>query len=100
MPLRRRHLRRYQCRSDESTWRSILVSNIDYPLDGEQREMLAWFDETFGDYIPVYELRNRAAIKRAYNEGVSIFESSEECDQEDELLQLADYFIENRGDMA
>jgi chromosome partitioning protein len=80
--------------------RAILVSNIDYPLDGEQREMLTWFDETFGDYIPVYELRNRAAIKRAYNEGVSIFESSEECDQEDELLQLADYFIENRGDMA
>jgi len=82
------------------TERAIVVSNIDYPLDGEQQSMLEWFDETFGDYIPIYEFRNRAAVKRAFNQGVSIFGSDEECDQEDELLQLADYLIEHRGEMA
>lgn len=81
------------------TEQAILVSNIDYPLDGEQESMLEWYDENFGDYIPVYEFRNRAAVKRAFNAGVSIFAADEECDQEDGLLQLADYLAENRGEM-
>jgi len=78
---------------------AIVVSNIDYPLDGEQEAMLEWFDDTFGDYIPVYEFRNRAAVKRAFNNGVSIFGSDEECDQEDELQQLGQYLIDNRSDL-
>lgn len=78
---------------------AIVVSNIDYPLDGEQKDMLAWFDESFGDYLPIFEVRNRAAIKRAYNEGVSIFGGEEACDQRDELLRLADHLVTNRGEL-
>lgn len=81
------------------TEQAIVVSNIDYPLDGEQEAMLEWFDDTFGDYIPVYEFRNRAAVKRAFNDGVSIFGSDEDCDQEDELQRLAQYLIDNRGEL-
>jgi chromosome partitioning protein len=80
--------------------RAILVSNIDYPLDNEQQGMLEWFDDSFGDYIPVYEFRSRAVVKRAYNAGHSVFAHEEDCDQEDELLQLADYLADNRGEMV
>lgn len=79
---------------------AILISNIDYPLDGEQKDMLDWFDKSFADYIPVFEFRNRASVKRAFNTGVSIFESDEECDQKDELLKLADHLITHRGEMV
>ena len=51
---------------------ALVVSNVDYPLDGEQQGMSEWFDETFSGRIPVFEIRNRAAIKRAFNAGVSI----------------------------
>ena len=84
----------------EISERAILVSNIDYPLDGEQKAMLEWYDDTFGDYIPVYEFRSRAAVKRAFNNGTSIFASEEECDQEQALLDIADHLIENREVMA
>jgi len=61
--------------------RGIVVSNVDYPLDNDQKEMLQWFDDNFADYISVFEIRRRAAIKRAYNHGVSAFEYEEDCDQ-------------------
>lgn len=70
---------------------AIVISNVDYPLDNEQREMLEWFEERFGDYIPIFAVRNRAAIKRAWNAGHSIFAHDEECDQQDELLRLAEH---------
>lgn len=75
---------------------ALVVSNVDYPLDGEQQEMLDWFDDTFSENIPVFEVRNRAAIKRAFNAGTSIFAHGEDCDQTDELLRVADYFIQER----
>lgn len=80
--------------------RAIVVSNVDYPLDNEQREMLAWFDDRFGDYIPIFEVRTRAAIKRAWNNGVSIFAHDEECDQLDELLRVAEHAETFDGDAA
>jgi chromosome partitioning protein len=75
---------------------TLVVSNVDYPLDGEQKGMLEWFDDTFRERIPVFEIRNRAVVKRAFNAGHSIFDHDEECDQADELLRIADYFIEKR----
>jgi len=75
---------------------ALVVSNVDYPLDGEQQGMLEWFDDTFSDRIPVFEIRSRAVIKRAFNAGHSIFGHDEECDQADELLRIADYFIEEQ----
>ncbi|GAB7120489.1 ParA family protein [Natrinema pallidum] len=79
---------------------AIVVSNVDYPLDSEQRGMLEWFENQFSEFIPVFEVRNRAAIKRAWNNGHSIFGHEEECDMEDELLSIAAYFEdEARGDV-
>jgi len=76
---------------------ALVVSNVDYPLDGEQQGMLEWFEDTFSDRIPVFEIRSRAVIKRAFNAGHSIFGHDEECDQADELLRIADYFIEEQS---
>jgi chromosome partitioning protein len=61
--------------------RGVIISNVNYPLDNEQREMIRWFEDTFDDRCPVYEVRHRAAIKRAMNAGGSIFApDAEECD--------------------
>lgn len=67
---------------------AIVASAVEYPLDGEQQGMLEWFEKTFAG-IPMHEIRKRAAIKRAYNAGVSIFSHDEDCDQEEPLLALA-----------
>lgn len=67
----------------------LVVSNVDYPLDNEQKGMLEWFEDTFGERIPIVEVRSRAAIKRAFNNGVSIFAHDEDCDQTGALLELA-----------
>ena len=71
--------------------RGIVVSNVDYPLDNDQKEMLQWFEDNLSDYIPVFEIRRRAAIKRAYNHGVSVFEYNEDCDQIPEFERIADH---------
>lgn len=81
------------------TERAIVVSNINYPLDGEEEDMLDWFDNNFADYIPVHQVRNRAAIKRAFNQGVSIFAHEEECDQREPLLNLAAHIEDEAGEM-
>lgn len=57
--------------------------------DGEATEMMDWFEDTFADRIPVWEVRKRVALKRAWNEGVSIFEHTEACDMEDVFLDVA-----------
>ena len=79
---------------------AIVISNVSYPLDGEQQSMLDWFEDSFGDYIPLYEFRTRAAVKRAFNHGVSIFGTDEECDQRDELLRLAQQLADSREVVA
>lgn len=81
----------------EISEQALVVSNVDYPLDGEQQGMLDWFENTFDGRMPVFELRQRAAIKRAYNNGVSIFGTDEECDQRDSLRALADALSTAQG---
>lgn len=73
--------------------RALVVSNVDYPLDNEQGAMLDWFEENFGDYLPIFEIRSRAAIKRAWNEGVSVFAHDEDVDQCDELRRIAEHVM-------
>jgi chromosome partitioning protein len=77
--------------------RAIVVSRLEYPLDGEEQEMLAWFEDTYGDVLPIVEIRKRVAIKRAYNDGVSIFAHGADCDQEAAFLDLADVLTEVTG---
>lgn len=74
--------------------RALIISNVAYPLDNEQKGMLQWFKNNFGGYIPVFEIRSRAAIKRAWNDGASIFGYGEECDQADGLLQVGQHLID------
>lgn len=57
--------------------------------DGESTEMMEWFRETFEPTLPVFEIRKRVALKRAWSEGKSIFEHDEECDMESEFAALA-----------
>lgn len=56
--------------------------------DGEADEMMDWFRDTFG-HIPVWEVRKRVALKRAWNAGVSIFEHDEQCDMEAVFEEIA-----------
>jgi chromosome partitioning protein len=57
--------------------------------DGEAEEMMEWFDSAVGDRMPVWEVRKRVAIKRAWNNGVSVFSHEEECDMENVFLEIA-----------
>lgn len=62
--------------------------------DGEAVEMMDWFEATVGDRIPVWEVRKRVALKRAWNEGVSIFEHEEESGMESVFMNIAAYIEE------
>jgi chromosome partitioning protein len=56
--------------------------------------MMDWFEDTFGGRIPVWEVRKRVALKRAWNNGVSIFEHDESCDMEAVFLEIAEHIEE------
>lgn len=69
-----------------------LVAN-EVGTDGEAKEMMEWFRDVFEEkeYAPVFEIRKRVALQRAWNNGVSIFEHDKECDMEAEYLAIADH---------
>lgn len=78
--------RRYETQINE---RGIIVSNVDYPLDNEQKAMLEWYRDTFEGRCPTFIVRSRAAIKRAMREGHSVFASDEPCDQKQTFEAIA-----------
>ncbi|MGA9402984.1 ParA family protein [Haladaptatus sp.] len=55
----------------------------------EADSMLKWFDEVFTD-IPVWEVRKRVTLQRAFSAGCSIFEFEEECDMAAVFLSIAE----------
>lgn len=59
--------------------------------DNEAKEMMKWFNDTFGGRFPIYEIRKRVALKRAWNNGVSIFNHTEDCDMEEVFKEIANY---------
>jgi len=66
----------------DTTVREIgVVANRVEP-DGESKRMMDWFEDTFSDAVPVFEVRKRVALKRAWNNSVSIFEHDESSDME------------------
>jgi chromosome partitioning protein len=68
----------------------VIVSNVSYPLDNEQKENIEWFRDRFGEHVPVWVVRTRAAIKRAVKDGGSVFaESAESTDMEDVYAEIA-----------
>ncbi|WP_135304469.1 ParA family protein [Haloarcula amylovorans] len=54
----------------------------------EDETMLEWFDAAFPD-SPVWRVRKRVALQRAYTQGNSIFGSDEECDMADVFEDIA-----------
>lgn len=67
----------------------IIVSNVAHPLDNEQEAAMEWFEDRFENHVPVWEIRNRVAIKRAIQAGHSIFHpDAEETDMKDEYSQI------------
>lgn len=68
----------------------VIVSNVAYPLDNEQKEAIDWFDERFEGRVPVWIVRSRAAIKRAVKANGSVFaDDAEETDMRDVYAQIA-----------
>jgi len=68
----------------------IMISNVSYPLDNEQKAAIEWFEDRFEDHIPVWIIRNRAAIKRAMQDGYSVFaEAAESTDMTDVFDEIA-----------
>lgn len=69
-----------------------LVAN-EVGTDGEAKEMMEWFKDVFEDKdrAPVFEIRKRVALQRAWNSGVSIFEHEEECDMEAVYRDIAEH---------
>jgi len=46
---------------------------------GVSDNLLEWLNETFGDAVPVWELRQRVALERAWVNGASIYQHDEKC---------------------
>jgi len=46
---------------------------------GVSDQLLDWLDDTFADNIPVWQLRKRVALERAWLNGRSIYTHDEEC---------------------
>jgi chromosome partitioning protein len=54
----------------------------------EAEEMMGWFRDAFPD-IPVWEVRKRVALQRAFSAGGSIFEYDPELDMAEVFLEVA-----------
>jgi chromosome partitioning protein len=59
--------------------RGVVINRIDVRKNQAQ-EMIDWIDNAFED-VPVWEVRERAAIQRALANGASIFVEEPDCDQ-------------------
>lgn len=69
---------------------AVVVSNVNYPLDNNQKEMIAYFEDTFDGRCPVHEVRHRAAVKRSLHAQGSIFgPDAEETDMTANYLGIA-----------
>ena len=53
----------------------------------EDRTMLDWLNEVFSDF-PVWEVRKRVSLQRAFTSGKSIFEYEEDVDMEEVFLEI------------
>ena len=62
----------------------------------EDREMIQWFQEVFGEY-PIWEVRKRVALQRAFSAGKSIFAYQSSVDMAEVFLDIAATFDEEFG---
>lgn len=69
----------------------VVISNIDRPLDNEQKAMIEWFEDTFEGRCPVYEVYNRVAITRSIQAQGSVFGAEgEESDMNEMFREIAE----------
>ncbi len=68
--------------------RALVANQVRH--DGEATEMMELYREKFRN-IPVFEVRERVALQRAWKNGVSIFRHAEKSDMEDVYLDIARY---------
>lgn len=70
--------------------RAVLLSDVSYPMDNEQRRVSEWVRDNFGDQCPVYEIRHRAAIQRSLTAHGSVFgPRAESTDMSEVYLDVA-----------
>lgn len=65
-----------------------LVAN-EVRRDGVSDNMLDWFQQVFGETVPIYEVRKRVALQRALMNGRSIMTHDEDCDMEAVFDEIA-----------
>lgn len=65
----------------------------------EAEKMKAWLDTAFPD-APVWNIRKRVALQRAYAAGVSIFKHDEESDMEEVFLDIAESLDDHFGKVS
>lgn len=72
------------------TQEAVVISNVNYPLDNNQKEMIGYFEDTFDGRCPVHEIRHRAAVKRSLHAEGSVFgDDAEETDMTENYLAIA-----------
>lgn len=64
---------------DVGTIQPIGVVANEVRRSGVSDNLLEWLDNTFGDAVPVWQLRQRVALERAWVAGRSIYRHDEEC---------------------
>lgn len=57
-------------------------------VDGEADRILEWFDEQYKS-LPLWRIRNRVGIKRAWANGTSVFGHSETTDMDERFQAIA-----------
>jgi chromosome partitioning protein len=89
---------RYQTRIDIA---AVVISNVNYPLDNDQKENIQFFHDTFNGRCPVHEIRHRAAIKRSMSSGGSVFGAdAEDTDQKEAFLEIADTLEQTESEVT
>jgi len=66
---------------------AAVANRIESTNEGER--MQQWIETAFPD-VPVFRIRKRVALQRAYSAGVSIFEHDESSDMSDRFLDVAE----------
>jgi len=67
--------------------RGVVANRVE--KTNEDRTMLRWLNQVFDDF-PVWEVRKRVALQRAFSAGRSIFAYKESIDVADVFLEMAD----------
>ena len=78
--------------------RGVVVNRIDVRKN-QAHEMVDWIDDAFDD-VPVHKIRERAAIQRALNHGVSLFEYDPECDMIPAFQEIAESLDKEFGKLG